>query len=165
VEFFARIVVTATDLKLADIAGTAAAFVSWPVLRRLPGGLSLLSIALAALIVLLRLAPFHLQPLSRPFVWVPFSSMFHGSAGVAIQVFLEKSYLYGGLIWLSNRAGLTLGATTMLVTLLLAVTGYAETWLPGRSAEITDAVIALGIGGMFHLFPGRSASRSVVHSR
>jgi hypothetical protein len=34
VDFFARIVVSGIGLKLADIAGAAAAFVSWPVLRR-----------------------------------------------------------------------------------------------------------------------------------
>jgi len=94
-EFAARVVLTGTDLKLPDVAGATAAFAIWPVLRLLPGCFSVLSVALAALIVLLRLAPFDFQPLSRPFGWVPFSSMMHGSAGVAIQAFLEKSYTSG----------------------------------------------------------------------
>jgi VanZ family protein len=159
-EFAARIVITGAGLKLADIVGAAAAVVIWPVLRRLPECFSILSVALATLVVAIRLAPFDLQPSVRGFGWVPFNSIMHGSIGVAIQALLEKSYLYGGVIWMSTRAGLSLGSATALTALLLLACGYAETWLPGRSAEVTDAVIALVLGGAFHLFPEDSTGRS-----
>jgi VanZ family protein len=164
-EFVARIIMTDADLKLADIVGAAAAFVIWPVLRRLPGRFAILSVALIALVVAVRLAPFDFQPPGRAFGWVPFYSILHGSIGVAIQALLEKSYLYGGMIWLLVRAGLRLRGATTLTALLLFATGYAEVWLPGRSAEITDAVMALALGGAFHLFPGRDAGPGGERSR
>ena len=63
------------------------------------------------------------------------------------------------------RAGLGAGSATTLTALMLLATGYAQTWLPGRSAEITDAVIALAIGGAFHLFPDGRADRGFERSR
>jgi hypothetical protein len=158
-EFLARIVVVSTNLKLTDIAGAAAGFATWLLLCRLPGRFSILSAAFFALIVILRLAPFDFEPPGRPFGWLPFYSMMYGSIGVAIQALCEKSYLYGGLIWLWCRAGMTLSLATALTALLLFVTSYAETCLPGRSAEITDAVLALAIGGVFHGLPGEVFAR------
>jgi hypothetical protein len=44
-----------------------------------------------------------------------------------------------------------LATTTVGVAVLLGVTGYAQTWLPDRSAEVTDALLALLIGLGFAL--------------
>ncbi|HTW27955.1 MAG TPA: VanZ family protein [Acetobacteraceae bacterium] len=152
-EFAARILIISTDLKLADIGGAAGAFLVWLVLHRLPGRHLLLAICLGALVVWLRLAPFHFEPVGRPFSWVPFGSMMHGSIGIAMQAFCEKATLYGGLIWLLHRAGTRLGTATAITAVLLLATSFAETHLPGRSAEITDAVMALALGGAFALLP------------
>jgi VanZ family protein len=38
--------------------------------------------------------------------------------------------------------------STILVAILLFATSWAETFLPGRSAEITDALMALLIGAI-----------------
>ncbi len=159
-EFVARLLIISVDLKLADIAGAAAAFALWLLLCWLPWRFSLLSLALAALIATLRLAPFTFEPAGRRFGWVPFHSIMYGSGGVAIQSFCEKFYLYGGLIWLLCRAGMKLGVATWLTALVLFATSYAETHLPGRSAEITDAVMALMIGGAFALFPSGAAAQA-----
>ena len=59
---------------------------------------------------------------------------------------MEKFFLYGSLVWLSTKAGLPLWLGTLLVALLLFITSVAELYLPGRSAEITDAVMALMVG-------------------
>lgn len=158
-EFLGRLLVVSVDLKLADIAGAAAAFAIWLLLRWLPWRFSILSVAFAALVTTLRLMPFTFEPVGRPFGWVPFYSMMYGSGDVAIQSFCEKFYLYGGLIWLLCRAGMNLGVAIELTTLLLFATSYAETWLPGRSAEITDVVMALMIGGVFALFPAGAAAK------
>jgi VanZ family protein len=166
-EFLARILITSTDLKLPDIAGAAAAFAVWLLMGLLPGRFLILAVAFAVLVVMLRLAPFDFAPIGRPFGWVPFHSMMHGSIGVAMQAFCEKFYMYGGLIWLACQAGLNLRTATMLTMLLLFVTSYVETYLPVRSAEITDAVMALTIGLVFHLLPDSAVIRgraSLVNS-
>jgi hypothetical protein len=64
---------------------------------------------------------------------------------------LEKAFLYGSLIWLIGKAGLRLGTSIILVTSMLFATSWAETHLAGRSAEITDAVLALIMGGIIAL--------------
>jgi thiol:disulfide interchange protein len=74
-----------------------------------------------------------------------------GSLEINILSFLEKFFLYGSAIWLLAKAGLRLGSSTLIMVVLLFVTGEAERWLPNRSAEITDAVFALMIGGIFAL--------------
>jgi hypothetical protein len=42
---------------------------------------------------------------------------------------------------------------TLLVTLLLFVKSWAETYLPGSSAEVTDALMALLIAALFAMPP------------
>jgi hypothetical protein len=96
------------------------------------------------------------------FGWVPFWSMMHGSISVAMQAFFEKFYQYGGLIWLCEQAGLPLVPATGLVSILLLGTSYAEIYLPGRSGEITDTVMAIAIGiGAASLTP----SKKITHGQ
>jgi VanZ family protein len=47
---------------------------------------------------------------------------------------------------LLDKSGLRSGVSTILVAIMLFAASWAETYLPGRSAEITDALIALLIG-------------------
>jgi hypothetical protein len=83
-----------------------------------------------------------------------------GSIGVAIRAFCEKFFQYGGLIWLLRHLGLRIGRATALTAALLFATSWAETYMPGRSAEITDAAMALVIGGVFALLSDRSSRPS-----
>jgi hypothetical protein len=76
-----------------------------------------------------------------------------GSISVNIQAFCQKFYEYGGLIWLLNRTGMGLPSGMLLTAALLLITSVAECWLPGRSAEITDAVMALALGVAFAMLP------------
>jgi len=47
---------------------------------------------------------------------------------------------------LLDKSGLRSGVSTILVAIMLFAASWAETYLPGRSAEITDALIPLLIG-------------------
>ena len=100
----------------------------------------------SAYIVAERLEPFQFSTYGRAFGWIPFRSFLDGSVEVNITSFLEKAFLYGALIWLLEKSGLRSRASTILVVILLFATSWAETYLPGRSAEITDAMMALLIG-------------------
>ena len=42
---------------------------------------------------------------------------------------------------------------TVVPTALLLITSVAECWLPGRSAEVTDAIMALALGVAFAMLP------------
>jgi len=152
-EFAGKVAIIGAELKLNDIVSAAAAFVVWLLLlRRLPGKFVLLSLAFAAMIAIERLQPFQFNVAPQAFGWIPFGSFMRGSISVDIQAFCQKFYEYGGLIWLLNRSGMRLPVGTLLTAALLLVTSFLERWLPGRSAEITDAVMALILGGMFDVF-------------
>jgi hypothetical protein len=65
--------------------------------------------------------------------------------------FLEKTFLYGSLIWLLGETGLRLGTSAVLAATMLFTTSWVESYLPNRSAEITDALMALLIGAIIAL--------------
>jgi len=151
--FAGRIVIVGLSLTSADAAGASLAFLLWAgLLQWLPARPVVLACGFAGLIVALRLEPFRFGPVPvRGFGWVPFWGLMNGSTNVAIQAFLEKFYQYGGLIWLLGRTGMSIAGATGLTAGLLFATSYAEIYLPGRSGEMTDAVMAVTIGIAFHL--------------
>jgi len=149
-EELARVAVSGEPPGLADIGGAAIAGALWAVPvpgRRWRFGVA--AVALAALIAALRLEPYVFSATPRSFGWVPFASFVRGYTGIAMQNAFEKTALYGGLIWLLRRAEVPLPIGTGLTALLLFATSFAQVWLPGRSAEITDAALALLIGVAF----------------
>jgi VanZ family protein len=149
-EFLGRVLIVDNTLKLDDLLSAAGAWLLWTVLlRRLPGRFGVLASLFAIMITIERLEPFQFETLPRAFGWIPFASFMHGSTGVDIQAFCQKFYEYGGLIWLLNRAGVGLIVSTVLTATLLCATSFAECWLPGRSAEITDAIMAFVLGSVF----------------
>jgi len=149
----AKIVILTKVLSVAEIAGAGLAFVVWLLLLRAGarGRSVLLAALLGALVVAQRLEPFQFQAAAGHFTWIPFLSLMRGSISVDSQSFLEKFFLYGGLVWLLVEAGLRLRIAAVLVALVLFVTSQAEMYLPGRSAEITDALMTLLIAGAFAL--------------
>jgi len=151
-EFIGKVAVIDNELKLNDIVAAVMAWLVFIVLlRRLPGKFVLFALLFAAMVVIERLQPFYFGAFPHPFGWIPFAGLMHGSIGVNIQAFCQKFYEYGGLIWLLNRGGLSLFGSTMLTAALLFATSFVERWVPGRSAEITDAIMAIVLGGVFAL--------------
>jgi len=149
-EVLGRVLVSGDPPGLADLAGAATAGALWavPVRGRLWHS-GIVALALAVLITALRLEPYAFTFPPRAFGWVPFASFVGGYTGIALQNAFEKTALYGGLIWLLGRSGVPLPIGMGLTALLLFATSYAQTWLPGRTAEITDAALAVLIGVAF----------------
>ena len=151
-EFLARILIIDDALKLTDVVGAGVAYLLWALLlRRVPLKFAIVTFAFAGMITAQRLEPFQFVGPPRDFGWVPFRAFFQGSINVSMQAFCEKFYQYGGLIWLLGRSGVALPVGTALTATLLFATSYAECWLPGRSAEITDTVMAVMLGLAFKL--------------
>ena len=113
-------------------------------------------LVLCAYVVVQRLEPFAFQEAGREFSWMPFLSLMQGSLSVDALAFLEKFFLYGSMVYLLGDAlGRRLPAAVITAALLFA-TSWAEAWLPGRSAEITDTLIALIVAITFALLPAES---------
>ncbi|WP_428487670.1 VanZ family protein [Rhodopila sp.] len=152
-EFAGRILIVNAVLTWPDVAGAAIALVLWAgLLGRMPSRAVILTVAFGGLVIALRLQPFQFSPVAlRGFGWIPFWSLMHGSENVAMQAFCEKFVQYGGMIWLLGRTGTPLPGGTGLTAGMLFLTSYAETYLPDHTAEITDAILAVGIGAAFTL--------------
>ena len=161
VEFAVRGLLMDRALSPVDTAGAAVALVVWPALRWLPVSRYLVLFAFAALVIAVRLAPFVFVGLPGTFGWVPFSAMMGAPIAADVRTVCSDGFLYGGLIWLLTVAGVRLGVATVATAAMLLVLSVAQTWQPGAPGEITDAVIALAVGGVLALLQGdNEAARS-----
>lgn len=150
--FAGRVVIPHAWLSLPSVVSATIAGGLWfALLRYLPGRIAILAISLTAAVVLERLTPFHLAPIGHRFEWVPFLNLLRAPIEFGFLVMIDKFFLYGALIWLWMRAGLRLWRATVAVALLLFFCSLIEMYLPGRSAGITDALLALVIGTLLRL--------------
>ena len=137
-----KVLVPAEILALLVCMPLAALFVSIPDRQRA----TLLAVLLTATIVLQGLKPFQLLAEPQPFSWVPFKNSLSDSLEVNYSVLLEKCFWYFSLVWLLTRRGLGIAAAALATAALLGAIEVAQVWLPGRSAEITDPLLAIIAG-------------------
>lgn len=114
-------------------------------------------LVLLVYVVASRLEPFDFSAYGKPFGWIPFRSLMRGSLQVDARAFLEKFFLYGCVIFLLGNAAGRRWLAAGMVTVLLFATSWAETYLAGRSGEITDALMAAMIAAVFAVMPDPSA--------
>lgn len=151
-----KIAIIGSVLSWAELAGVAGALVVWLILHRAGRGRTVVVAAVLLIqIVIDRLQPFGFQAVARPFGWLPFRGFLLGSLSVNVASFFEKLFLYGTLFWLLAQAGLRRVAAAGLVAGVLLSTSFAETFLPDRSAEITDALMALISAGLIVWLDGQ----------
>jgi VanZ family protein len=148
--FGAKVAIVNLTISMPEIVGSVSAFAFWFLfLARSRAAGPIVASLLCAMIITFRLAPFDFHSSGGAFGWLPFRSYLGGSLDTNIVSFLEKFFLYGSLIWIASEAGLRIRTATGATAALLLATSLAETHLPGRSAEITDAVMALLVGAIF----------------
>jgi hypothetical protein len=92
-------------------------------------------------VILQALEPFHFLDHARRFGWIPFVSFIDGPRENGVRVFFDKAFTYGALVWLMARAGITWAAATVTCGVLVFALRLLQTYLPGRSAEITDVAM------------------------
>jgi VanZ family protein len=141
-----RMLVIDRVLSAGEVVGAAAAISFWSVILtwsapRRQAMLVLLLLWPAVLIE--RLEPFQFNAVARSFGWLPFRSLLSGSIAVAVMAFFEKTFFYGSLLFFVRESGGRRTFAAFAVSGSLLATSWAEAYIPGRSAEITDALIAL----------------------
>lgn len=167
---FAKILITHNHLSLSELIALPIAAGAWLALSSLrrSRAAGILAAALALVVLADRLLPFDWQATGHAFGWVPFFSILHGSMAANTQALAEKICLYSCLIWLLATAGLRHGSAGALVATGLFATSLLETHLPGRSAEITDTMIAIGAAVLLAWLagsPAASRNRAGLHSK
>ena len=138
-----KIMIIDTTLNAGEIAGAAAAIVAWMVLGIRPAfRTTLIALSFCAYVVAERLEPFQFTASPGPFSWIPLRGFMSGELAIDVISFLQKFFLYGSLIWLLTQAGWQLRSAIFSTALILFITSEAERFLPGRSAEISDAFMS-----------------------
>ena len=136
----ARLFLAGRHLTLDECLGAALGLLLWILLRhRRHAGV----VAIASAIVLRELAPFHFAAASAPFSWVPFGATLEALRQPAALTFLGKAFEYGAAVWLLRQAGMRYWGAGAAVAAGLVLMEFAQRFLPGRTPEITDSVLAL----------------------
>ena len=156
---FASILIISTRVTLAQIAGITIAFAVWRLLPSFATRVLTAAALMGAYVVVFRLDPFVFSATPGPYGWMPFLSFMQGSIDVDVRSFFEKFFLYGGLIWLLAEAGLATRLSTLLVTAIVLGASFVQVFIPGRSAEITDAILALATGEFIRALEVGAANR------
>ncbi|MFZ0936270.1 MAG: VanZ family protein [Bryobacteraceae bacterium] len=137
-----RIFMPSRSVTLDELAGAAFALLAWEILpskRRLLIGVWM---ALSA-IVLAELAPFHFTRHAAPFYWTPLGATFENERWGALVILLRKAFFYGSTIWLLVRSGIRYPVAGIALAANLFVLETVQRYLPGRTPEITDSLIAV----------------------
>ena len=146
-----------------EVIAVCIASPAWFLLHRRTWADRVLLPAMLLAIILEGARPYHFLAEPRAFGWIPLRSLMSGHWGNGLQAMLYKFFFYGGLVWLALRSGLRLPlAATITVALAIGIS-VLQTWLPGRSAETTDALIALGAVITVRLLMPPAAAVSAQH--
>jgi len=137
-----RLFIAERSLTLSEVLGALVALLLWSLLperKRLTAGVFLLAFAT----VLRELSPFHFAATPHPFSWIPFAATFDSERQSATVILLRKAFEYGALVWLFRSRGISYARAAAAVAGSLAVLEAVQTYLPGRTPETTDSVVAL----------------------
>jgi len=138
----ARLVIATRGVTPNEVAGVVLAALLWaaiPERWKLRAGVWSLGVAL----VLRELAPFHFSAEAQPFSWIPFQPTLESERQSAVVILARKAFDYGAMVWLLRKNGLGYLRAGMVVAAGLLAFEFVQIYLPGRTPEITDAVLAL----------------------
>jgi hypothetical protein len=151
----ARIAIAGLLLSPEEVAGGIFAALVWAfLLWRLRMRTALVLVLFLGGVITQALAPFRLSSTPVAFGLIPFRSVIMNSRETITSILLLKTFTYGALIWLLMRAGYSWLAAAVFGTTLVLFLRIAQVYLPGRSAEITDAVMVAILAAMMQLMDG-----------
>jgi VanZ family protein len=138
----AQLIITGRSLTLAEIAGALLALALWHFVPR-ESRARCCAWMLGSAILLRQFQPFYFLAVPQPFSWIPFAATLESSREAATAIITRKAFDYGALIWALRCTGVPFVRAGLAVAAALGVTEAIQTYLPGRSPEITDPLLAL----------------------
>jgi len=138
----AQLFIAGRSLTVAEIAGASLALALWHFVRR-DSRARCCAWMLGSAILLRQFQPFYFLAVPQPFSWIPFAATLESSRDAATAIITRKAFDYGALIWALRCTGEPFVRAGLAVAAALAVTEAIQTYLPGRSPEITDPLLAL----------------------
>jgi hypothetical protein len=135
------------------------------VIQGRPRRIGLTAVLFFALYLIEGLSPFEVQSAQADFHWDPFHGFLNGSVLIGVQIFLEKTFTYGTMLWLLTGCGLRLVIAVLVVVPLVSAIEWIQTWLPGRTTEITDLLMVILSGIVIGLVNSRANRGDKVDSK
>lgn len=134
--------------ELYDFVGVAAALFVWyvpAVEKRL--SMAMIALLLVAGVCVEELRPWHFSSQAARFQWIPLVSMLDSPDWApTLLVLFRKAAFYGTTVWAIARAGVGSLGASVFTGILLGVLEFAQVFLPGRTPETTDPILALVLG-------------------
>jgi VanZ family protein len=152
----ARLLLAGRGVPPSEVVGAALALVLWSLaLSRLRNRAQWLAWLATAAIGIAALAPFRFRDTPSAFSWTPFGASLESERDSAFVTLFRKAFLYGGAIEMFRLAGYPYALAAAGLVLLLGVTEALQRYLPGRSAEITDPLLAILLAVVLSQIDGR----------
>jgi len=142
----------------SDLLGAAAGCLCFALSDRSRYASRIAAAGFLFLLALHGLAPFRLRTDPNVFGWIPFTAMLESEWQFGAFILVEKLFYYWAAIWAMRSAGIGLRTATLIVATTLVVIEAAQIYLPGRTPEVTDPILALIIGVALHLLDSRRQS-------
>jgi VanZ family protein len=98
---------------------------------------------LGSAILLRQMQPFYFLSVPQGFSWTPFAATLESGREAAVVVIARKAFDYAAMVFVLRRTGWRYAAAGIAVAAALAATEAIQTYLPGRTPEITDPLLAL----------------------
>jgi len=149
--FAAKASILEQTLSLPELMGAVFALLLSPLLmgRFSSVGVPMTAAMLVLFVILSRVLPWQFSASPKAFQWIPFIGFLQGSQQVNTISFLQKFYLYGAVILFLVQCGLKLRIAVGLECAALFATSLLQTFMVDRSAEISDALLALTLGAVY----------------
>ena len=144
--FAGEVLVVSNVVTLSSVAGAVAALgLWWAGLRRMrpKARAGLLALLLGSLMILRGWSPFEFRDPPAQFAWIPFSDALRGSMLVNATAWVEKTFLFGSLLWLLRQIGVGARTAAALTVLLALVVEIGQRWFLHHSPALTDPFLAL----------------------
>jgi len=147
-----RLILLDRHLTTSEVAGAGLGIAVWlGFLGRRRNPSLATGVAVMAAIVISGLAPFHFLAEPQGFSWTPFQAVLGSPWSDGLVILLQKSFLYGAAIWCLRASAGQWIVPTLGVSAVIGGLEVIQRYLPGRTPEITDPVLALLLGVVLSL--------------
>jgi VanZ family protein len=157
----AQLFISTRQPSLFDVAAAVLGVLLFTVRKRRPS-VRAEACAVVFLLLLRGLAPFSPPITPNAFIWVPFGGVLKADWQDGYLILLEKFFYYGLAIWAVRRAGISLSRATWIIAIMVSGIEASQTYLRGRTPEITDVLLALLVGLTGSVFK-RSYTKPYFH--
>jgi VanZ family protein len=153
-----RVVVVGKTMSASEVAALAVCMFVAPLLIAMPERRRVTGLSMLVVVAIVAQG----VPQPQAFSWMPFRSSIRGSIEANYSALFEKSFWYFSLIWLLTRGGWRVGVAAFATASLLAAVEVAQMWMPGRTPDVTDSLIAL-VAGLLLAMPRERSGQAAAH--